>query len=160
MRAKAALSFGCLAEEGFANQRADRAIAAIADDIVDDAASAARERHREEFLEVAVRIDDALVAIDIGDEERQRVEDRAVEVLAAVERFFRLELRADVADRAGQAQRPSSGIARGLAAQAAPNRRARARVHTAAQIELRLIFEVRADLAQDERTIFGMQRIL
>src|SRR5690606_22039331 len=157
MRTESALPFRRLAQERFAYERADRAIPSIADDIVDDAASAARKRHRKELLVVAVGVDDALIAIDVGHEERQGIEDRAVEVLAAIERLFRLDLRADIADRAGQAQRPAGRIARGLAAQAAPDRRAGARIHATAHVELRLILEVRADLAQDERAIVGVQ---
>ncbi len=101
------LTFERLALQRFAHVRTDRAVTSIADDVFDDASARVGQRRREELLEHSVRVQDALVAIRVRNEQRQRVEHRAVEILAAAQRLLGVDLRADVAERARQARRPT-----------------------------------------------------
>ena len=89
-----------------------------------------------------------------------RVEDGAVEVLAATQRLFCFDLCADVADRTCEAYRPTGRIAFRLTAKAAPDRRTAVCLDPAAHIEGVAILEMCAHTTQDKTAIIRMQDVL
>src|SRR5690348_6584324 len=140
--------------------RSDCAVATIADYIVDDAAPTARKRNAEEILERTIGIDESAIAVRVGDEQRQRIENRAVELLAVSQCFFGFDLRADVTQCACDAKRSACGIPLGVSTQSTPQHFAASRQHSTAHIQALVVFEMATDPRQDIGAVLRVQNVL